>query len=58
MAKVIYYLYERNFNQPTFPSFLSGFRVRDHYCGKTTSKKKADEWAKGEMKYYTTNPKL
>jgi hypothetical protein len=55
MNKNIYHLYEKNFNQPTLMGVLMGDRVKKDWWVKSTfSKKEAEEWAKGEMKYYTT----
>ena len=58
MAKTttIYELYEREFNQPTFMSFMQGHITPDKYRGTTLSKKTAEEWAKkSEMNYFRIN---
>jgi hypothetical protein len=55
MKKTIYHLYEKDFNQPSLMGVLMGDRVKKDRCVKSTfSKKEAEDWAKGEMNYYTT----
>lgn len=47
MKKTVYILIEKGFNQPSLGAFMSGYRGDpDREVGKTTSKKKAEEWAK------------
>lgn len=52
--KPVYLLIERGFNQPSFGAFMSGHRGDpDRVMGRTTSLKKANEWAaKSDMNTY------
>ena len=56
MKKPVYILIEKGFNQPSFGAFMSGHRGDpDREVGKTTSLKKAKEWAnKSFMNTYRT----
>ena len=55
MKKTIYILKERDFNQPSFLAQSMGMRVHSRTVDKTTSKRKAEEWAKKSgLNYYET----
>lgn len=55
-AKIVYLLYEKPFEQPTFLGFMNGHRVKDRLVETTTSKRKAEKWSKESfLHYYRTS---